>query len=78
MNVRNYNVDIEGVRYPRDADSIGYNFNDYIDQNRDPKLFYKEQVGEELLNPVLENTDVRKNFSIQDIDLSFQVDHFIP
>ena len=32
LNVRNYHVDIDGVRYPRDGVSIDYAANDYLGQ----------------------------------------------
>ena len=51
LNVRNYHVDCDSVRYPRDDVSIDYNSNDYVDQYRDLKLFYKEYAGEELTYP---------------------------
>ena len=37
------------MRYPRDGVNIDYASNEYVDQYRDPKLIYKEYVGEELL-----------------------------
>ena len=42
LNVGKYHVDIDGVRYPRDGASIDYESNDYVDQYRDLKFFYKE------------------------------------
>ena len=44
-NVREFHVDIDGVRYPRDDDSIDHTSNDYIDQYTDFKLFCKEYIG---------------------------------
>ena len=32
LNDRNYHVDIDGVRYPRDLFSFEYALNDYVDQ----------------------------------------------
>ena len=61
LNVRNYHVNIDGVRYPRDGVSIDHASNDYLDQNRDHKLFYKDYVGEELLNRFINYTDMKKN-----------------
>ena len=60
MIVRKYSVNNDRVRYPRDAVSIHYASNDYIDRYRDPKNFYKEYVGEEKLIPFMNYTD--KNF----------------
>ena len=51
LDGRKYHVDIDGGRYPRDAVNIDYASNDYVDQYRDLKIFYKEYVGKELLSP---------------------------
>ena len=42
INVRKYHVDIDGVRCPRDGVNVDYGSNDYVDQYRDIKNFYKE------------------------------------
>ena len=42
LDVRKYHVDIDGVRYPRDDVNVDYGLNDYVDQYRDLKTFYKE------------------------------------
>ena len=76
-NFRKYFVDIHGARYPRDDVTIDYASNDYLDQCRDFKLFYKEYVGEELLSPI-NYTDMKSIYHIQVIDLSFQVEHVSP
>ena len=39
LNVRKYFVEIDSIRYPRDAVLINYPENDYIDQYKDLKLF---------------------------------------
>ena len=53
LNVRKYHVDIDGVPYPRDGVSMDYGLNDYVDHHRGLKIFYKEYVGEELLDPFI-------------------------
>ena len=78
LDVRRYFIEIDGVRYPRDAVLTNYNQNDYLDQYKDVKLFYKEYVGEELLNPFLSYPDMKTKYPIQVIDLRFQVDHIRP
>ena len=78
INVRKYFVEIDGQRYPRDSVLINYPENDYIDQYRDLKLFYKEYVGEELLNPFISYPDMKDKYPIQVIDLRFQADHITP
>ena len=77
-NVRKYFVEIDSVRYPRDGVLINYPENDYIDQYKDLKLFYKEYVGEELLNPFISYADMKTKYPIQVIDLRFQADHITP
>ena len=68
----------DGVRYPRDAVPTKYDLNDYLVQSRNLKLFYKEHVSEDLLNPFLSYPDIKNNYSIQVLDLRFQVDHKTP
>ena len=78
LNVRNYFVEIDGVRYPRDGVLTNYGENDYIDQYKDLKLFFKEYVGEELLNPFVSYPEIKTKYPIQVIDLRFQADHITP
>ena len=78
LNVRKYLIEIDGVRYPRDGVLTNYTLNDYIDQYKDIKLFYKEYVGEELLNPFVSYPDMKDKYLIQVIDLRFQTDHITP
>ena len=52
--------------------------NSYLDQYRDLKLFYKEYVGEELLQPYITYPDMKKFYPIQITDLRHQVDHITP
>ena len=59
INVRKYFIEVDGQRYPRDTVLTNYGENDYIDQYRDLKLYYKEYVGEELLNPFKSYTDMK-------------------
>ena len=75
FGVREYFVEIDDVRYPRDVVFTNYGLNDYLDQYKDVKLFYKEYVSEELLNPFISYPDMKNKYTIQVIDLRFQVDH---
>ena len=63
LGVRNYFVEIDGIRYPRDVVLTNYDSNDYLDQCKDVKLFYKEYVGEELLKPFKTYPDPEKKFN---------------
>ena len=58
LNVRKCIVQIDGARYPKDAIITNYAENDYLDQYRDLQLFYREYVGEELLNPFVSYPDI--------------------
>ena len=78
LDERKYFIEIDGVCYPRDAVLTNYNQNDYLDQYKDGKLFYKEHVGVEFLNPFLSYSDMKTKYPIQVIDLRFQVDHITP
>ena len=78
LNVRKYFAEIDSVRYPRDGVLTNYGENDYIDQYKDLKLFYKEYVGEELLNPFVSYPEIKTKYPIQVIDLRFQPDHISP
>ena len=78
LNVREYHVDIDGVRSLRDGVSIAYASNDYVDQYGDLKLFHKEYVGEVLLSPFISYIDSKNKRPIRVIDLKFQVDLINP
>ena len=76
--MRKYQVDIDGVRLPRDDVNVDYGLNDYVDQYRDIKLFYAEYLGEELLNPFISLTDMKNKYPTQLIDVRFHVNHINP
>ena len=46
--------------------------NDYVDQYRDLKLFYKEYVGEILMNPFISYAGMKNKYPIQVIDVRHQ------
>ena len=75
LDLRKYFVDIDGQRYPRDSVLTNYEENDYIQQYKDLKLFYREYIGEPILNPLISYTDMRTNYPIEIIDLRHQSDH---
>ena len=78
IDVRKYFIEIDGVRYPRDAVLTNYNQNEYLDQYKDVKIYCEEYVCEELLNPFLSYPDMKTKYPIQVIDLRYQVDHITP
>ena len=71
--MRNNRVDIDCICNPRDSVSIDYTSNDYVDLYRDLKLFYKEYLVEDLINPFISYTDMQNNYPFQVIDLRIQV-----
>ena len=78
LNVRKFFLEIDSLRYPRDAVLTNYNENDYIDQYKDLYFFYKVYVGEELLNTFVSYPEMKTKYPIQVIDLRFQPDHITP
>ena len=78
LNLQKYYVEIDSVRYPRDNVLIIYEQNDYIEQYKDLKLFFKEYIGEELMSPVISYPDMKTKYPIQIVDLSHQPDHISP
>ena len=69
VEVKKYFVEVDGYRYPKESLITNFSGNDYLDQYRDLKSFYKEYVGEELMNPFINYTDMKTKFPIQVIDL---------
>ena len=78
LNLRKYYVEIDGIRYPRDNVLLNYEQNDYIEQYKDLKLFFKEYIGEQLLSPFISYPDMKTKYPIEIIDLRHQADHITP
>ena len=77
-HVTKFFVEIDGVRYPEDGVLINFEEHFYLDQYRDLQLFYKEYVGEQLLQPYMSHPDMKYIYPIQITDLRHQVDHLTP
>ena len=75
LGLRKYFVEIDGQRYPRDSVLIIYEENDYIQQYKDLKLFYREYIGEPILQPLISYLDMKTKYPIEIIDLRYQSDH---
>ena len=69
VNLRKYHVEIDGQRYPRDSLLINYERNDYIEQYKGLKVFFKEYIGEPILNPLVTYRDMKTKYPIGIIDL---------
>ena len=78
IDLRKYFVEIDGQRYPRDSVLTNYEENDYIQQFKDLKLFYREYIGEPILNPLISYPDMKTKYPIEIIDLRHQSDHLKP
>ena len=78
IDLRQYYVEIDGQRYPRDSVFINYDENDYIQQYKELKLFYREYIGEPILNPFISYPDMKTKYPIEIIDLRHQSDHIPP
>ena len=75
VDVTKYFVEIDGYRYPKESAITNFSENDYLDQYRDLKSFYQEDVGEQLMNPFISYIDMKNKYPIQVIDLRHQIDH---
>ena len=78
LDLRKYFVEIDGQRYHRDSVLTHYEENDYIQQYKDLKLFYREYIGEPIFNPLISYTDMKTKYPIEKIDLRHQPDHITP
>ena len=57
---------------------MDYEQNDYIEQNKDLKLFFKEYIGEQLMSPFISYPDMKTKYPIEIIDLRHQSDFITP
>ena len=78
LDVRKYYVEIDGLRYPRDSSLMNYEENDYIGQNRDFKIFFKEYIGKPILNPFISYPDMKTKYPNEIIGLRHQLDRITP
>ena len=78
MDLRKYFVETDSLRYPRDGVLINYEENDYIQEYKNLKLFYREYIGEPILNPFISYLDMKTKYPIEIIDLRHQSDYITP
>ena len=78
QDLRKYHVEIDSQRYPRDSVLINYEENDQIEQYKDLKLYFKEYIGEPIINLLISNPDMETKYSIGIIGLGHQPDHITP
>ena len=78
LDLRKYYIEIDGQRYPRDSSLMNYEGNDYIEQYKDLKLFFKGYIGEQMMSPFKSYPDMKTKYPIELIDLRHQSDHITP
>ena len=78
LDLREYYVEKEGLRYPRYSLLIYYEEKDYIEQYKNSKMFFKEYIGEPILNHFILYPDMKTKYSIGILDLGHQPDHISP
>ena len=78
LDLRKNYVEIDGKIYPRDSVLMDYEENDYIQQYKDLKLFFKEYIGEKILNLLISYPDMKTKYPMEIIDLRHQPDHITP
>ena len=78
MDLRKYYDEIDSVRFPRDDVLINFEENDFIQKNKDLKLFFKEYIGEPILNPLISYLDMKTKCPNEIIDLRHQSDQTTP
>ena len=52
-------VEIDGKRYPKDSSTMNYKENDYNEQYKDLKLFFREYIREPLLSTPISYPDMK-------------------
>ena len=78
LDLRKYYIEIDGQRYPRDSSLMNYEQNDYIEQYKDLKLFFKVYIGEQLLYPFKSYPDMKTKYPIEIKVLRHQAAHITP
>ena len=71
-------METDGQRYARDSSLTNYVENDYIEQYKNSKLFFKNYMGEPLLSPLMLYPDMETKHPIVIIDLRHQPDYITP
>ena len=65
LDVRKNFVGIDGQTYPKNAIIENYSENDFLNQCKDLKLFYKKNVGKEMLNLFISFPNMKNFFLFQ-------------
>ena len=65
LDLRKYYIEIDGQIYPRGSSHMNYEQNDYIEQYKDFKLFFKEYIGEQLMSPFISYPDMKTKYLLK-------------
>ena len=71
-------VELDGFRYPKDATITNFSEKDYFYLYKNLKVFYTENVGEELMELFISCTHMKNKYLIQVIRLRNKVDLLSP
>ena len=75
LDLRNYHVERDSLRYPTDSLLINYEQIDYIEQYKDFKIFFMEYIGEPIINPLISYRDMKTKYAIRKKDIRHQPHH---
>ena len=75
VDLRNYFIEVDGQSFPTDSSLMNYEENDFIEQYRVLKLFFKDYIGEAILSPFISYPDKKTKLPIEIIDLGHQPNH---
>ena len=75
---RKYYVKIDEQRYPRDSVLTNYTESEHTGHYKNLYLYFKEYVGEPILNPLISYPDMKTKHPIGITDLRRQLDHITP
>ena len=78
VDVRKYYSEIDGIRYPKNPVEVNFEENNFVEQYKDSKLFYREYDGDQPLSPIITYDNMKNYYPIQIKDLRFHVDHISP
>ena len=78
LDLQKYHIELDNLRFPRDSLLISSEQNGCIEQNIFSKLFFKDYIGEPILNPFTSYPDIKTKYPFKKIDLGHQLDHIKP
>ena len=71
-------VELDGQQYPKVSPAMSCEENDYFEQYKDLKLFFRECIGEPIKNPLISYPDMKTKYPIGKTGLRHQPDEITP